>query len=346
MWKKQTVRDIDVEDKVVLLRVDYNVPMEHGRITEDYRVRESVPTINYLLEHGARQIVVVSHLGRPEGRDPELSLEPIARRLEELLKGSVRFWDSDDRIPEDAKVVLLENLRFHPGEDKGDLSFAEHLVAQTGATLFVQDAFGFAHRPTASMVAITKLLPSVSGLLLEKEVAAIDSAMQGPERPLLAIIGGSKVADKEQLIELFAKTADTVALGGRLGLEFHNTLQNVVAPIDYRYGRDEEAYDIGDISTATIVNLIREAGTVIWNGVVGMVEEPEFAESSRVIAEAIGESQVQSLILGGDTAGFVISLQEHNPKLRYSLISTGGGSALELILGKELPGITALPDKK
>jgi len=344
MWKKQTVRDIDVTDKVVLLRTDYNVPIQRDRVVEDYRIRASLPTIEYLLEHGARQIVIISHLGRPKGRDPEFSLAPIAKHLDKLLHGSVYLYDGSGLVP-DARVVMLENLRFNKGEEAGDAAFAKKLVEQTGAEIFVQDAFGMVHRAHASMVAITKLLPSVAGLLLEKEVVALTDAMARPKRPLLAIIGGSKVEDKQSLIELFAKSANTVALGGRLGLNYTNLSPNVTIPLDYHYGADGEPYDIGDIATATILDLVRQAGMVVWNGVVGKVEEAEFAKASRLIAEAIGQSPVQSLILGGDTASFVIELQAHDARLEYSLISTGGGSALELILGKKLPGIEALPNK-
>jgi phosphoglycerate kinase len=344
MWKKQTVRDIDVAGKVVLLRTDYNVPLQRGRVMEDYRIRASLPTIEYLLEHGAKQIVIISHSGRPKGHDPEFSLAPVAKRLEKLLNGSVHFCECEKLVP-DAKVVLLENLRFAKGEEENSAEFAKSLVERTGAEVFVQDAFGLVHRAHASMEAITKLLPSVAGLLLEKEVTALTEAMAHPERPLVAIIGGMKAEEKQPLIELFAKSANTVALGGRLGLDYAKLLPNVIIPLDYHYGADGKPYDIGDIATATIIEAVKQARTVVWNGVVGKVEEPEFARSSRLIAEAIGQSPTKSLILGGDTASFVIELQEQNPQLEYTLISTGGGSALELILGKRLPGIDALPNK-
>jgi len=345
MWKKKTVRDVDVKGKVVLLRTDYNVPIERGRVAEDYRIRASLPTIEYLLDHGAKQIVIIAHLGRPEGRERELSLLPVARRLEKLLNGAVYLYDGNGVVP-DKKVVMLENLRFDKGEEAGSIEFAKKLVKQTKADIFVQDAFGMVHRRHASIVAITKLLPSVAGLLLEREVVAISKALARPKRPLLAIIGGSKVEDKQPLIELFAKTAETVALGGRLGLNFDNRAPNVIVPLDYHYGKDGKPYDIGEISTATIIDLVRSAGTVIWNGVVGKIEEKEFATASKLIAEAIGRGNAKSIILGGDTASFVVGLQERDPSLEYTLISTGGGSALEMILGKKLPGIAALQDKK
>ncbi|MDR0979699.1 MAG: phosphoglycerate kinase [Candidatus Nomurabacteria bacterium] len=345
MWKKQTVRDIAIKDKVVLLRADYNVPLERGKVVDDNRIFASLPTLRYLLAHDARQIVVISHLGRPEGRDKAFSLAPVAKRLNKLLGKPVKFYDGIGKMPS-ARIVMLENLRFNKGEEAGSVEFAKDLVAQTKADLFVQDAFGMVHRAHASMVAVAKLLPSVAGLLLESEVKAISEALDKPKRPLLAIIGGAKVEDKQPLIELFAKTADTVALGGRLGLDYAATTPNVVAPLDYNYNRAGEPYDIGEIATARIIDLIRSAKTIIWNGVVGKVEEMGFSKASRQIAEAIGDSRATSLILGGDTAGFVLGLQEREPSLKYTLISTGGGSALELILGKKMPGIDVLPDKK
>lgn len=345
MWKKQTVRDIDVRGKIALLRTDYNVPIERGKIVDDNRIRASLPTIEYLLDHNAKQVIIISHLGRPDGKDRAFSLAPIAKRLEKLLDSPVSFYDGDGPIP-GSKVVLLENLRFEKGEEAGDVAFAKKLAKQTKADIFIQDAFGMVHRKHASITAIAKLLPSVAGLLLEKEVVAITKVLERPKRPLLAIIGGSKVEDKQPLIDLFAKTADTVALGGRLGINFDNTAQNVIVPLDYHYGRDGEPYDIGDISTATILDLVRTAETIIWNGVVGKVEDKGFDEASKKIAEAIGLSGATSLILGGDTASFVLALANRDPELKYTLISTGGGSALELIIGKKLPGLDVLPDKK
>jgi phosphoglycerate kinase len=345
MWKKQTIRDINVKGKVVLLRTDYNVPLdERGKITEDYRIRASLPTIDYLLEHGAKRIVIISHLGRPEGVDESLSLAPVAKRLEKLLGQPVYFARETTDLP-DTRVIMLENLRFSPKEEKRTAAFAKDLVKATKAQIFVQDAFGAVHRAHTSIVEIPKLLPSVAGLLLEREVDEITKAMKRPTRPLLAIIGGSKVKDKQPLIDLFAKTANMVALGGRLGLGFENAAPNITIPLDYRYGRDGEPYDIGDISAATIVDMVKGAGTVIWNGVVGKVEDKEFAESSQKVAEAIGKSGATSLILGGDTASFVIEMANREKSLEYSLVSTGGGSALELILGKKLPGIEALPNR-
>jgi phosphoglycerate kinase len=344
MWKKQTVRDINVKGKVVLLRTDYNVPLERGKVADDYRIRASLPTIEYLLDHDAKQVVIISHLGRPEGKDKAFSLAPVAKRLEKLLGSPVAFYTGGGDLP-NARIVMLENLRFAKGEESGDAVFAKKLVKQTKADVFVQDAFGMVHRKHASMVAMAKLLPAAAGLLLEREVEEVTKALAKPKRPMLAIIGGSKVEDKQPLIDLFAKTADTVALGGRLGINFIHTAPNVVVPLDYRYGKDGEPYDIGDISTATILDLIRSAKTIIWNGVVGKVEDKGFDESSKRIAEAIGLAHATSLILGGDTSSFVLALLDRNPELKYTLISTGGGSALELILGKKLPGLDALPNK-
>lgn len=220
MFTKQTIRDINVKGKRVLLRADYNVPFENGKISDDYRIKQSLPTINYLLEHGA-VIIICSHLGRPAGpQDASCSLKPVAERLSEMLKKPVTF--SVD-LPDTTKlkpgqVVLLENLRFHPEEEKNDDAFAKQLASM--ADVFVQDGFGVVHRAHASTDAITRHLPAVAGLLLEKEVDTITTIMQKPERPLAAIIGGAKIADKIDILHRFIELADFVAIGGAMANTF------------------------------------------------------------------------------------------------------------------------------
>lgn len=220
MFTKQTIRDIDLKDKRVLLRADYNVPLsEHGNITDDYRIRQSLPTVQYLLDKGAA-IIICSHLGRPKGpNDTSCSLKPVAERLEKLLHKPVSFEaDYTKAKPKPGQVVLLENLRFHPEEEKNDDAFAKQLASL--ADVMVQDAFGVVHRAHASLEAITKHIPAVAGLLLEKEVDTITTIMQKPERPLVAIVGGAKIADKIDILNRFIELADFVAVGGAMANTF------------------------------------------------------------------------------------------------------------------------------
>lgn len=226
MFTKQTIRDIDLSGKTVLLRADYNVPLEDGKITDDYRIKQSLPTINYILEHNAK-LIIIAHLGRPKGpKDVEFSLFPVAKRLQQLLDRQVGF--APDCVGEPAKkaakglklgqVLVLENLRFHPEEEANDPDFAKELAGL--ADVFVQDGFGVVHRAHASTSAVTKYLPSVSGLLLEKEVDTITKVMEHPERPLVAIVGGAKIADKIEILHKFIEIADFVAVGGAMANTF------------------------------------------------------------------------------------------------------------------------------
>ncbi|MDR2063269.1 MAG: phosphoglycerate kinase [Candidatus Nomurabacteria bacterium] len=341
MFDKKTIRDVDVAGKNILVRVDYNVPLKDSVVTDDLRIRASLPTIQYLLEHGARKVFLISHLGRPEGKvDEKLSLKPAAEQLQQLLGRPVAFVDTDG----EEKVVLLENLRFSPQEEANDPDFAQKLVDLTGAELFVQDGFGVVHRAHASTSAITQLLPSVAGLLLEKEVENIKQAVENPTRPLLFILGGAKVDDKMPLVNRFRKLADVIAVGGKIASTYQKTSAKEVLPVDFVHGEDGKAYDIGEKSAAKIVELVEQARTIIWNGTLGMTEDPRFAKSSEKVAAAIGTSDAFSIIGGGDTAGFVLEYQKLHPELHYSLISTGGGAALELMAGDELPGVAALAD--
>jgi 3-phosphoglycerate kinase len=342
VFEKKTVRDIEVAGKTVLARVDYNVPLEDGVVTDDLRIKASLPTIQYLLEQGARKIFLIAHLGRPEGVVvPELSLQPVAEKLAELLGAPVDFMDTAG----EAKVVLLENLRFSPQEEANDPEFAQKLVDLTGAEVFVQDGFGVVHRAHASTEAITRILPSVAGLLLEKEVSSMRQAVEEPKRPLLFILGGAKGEDKVPLIARFREIADTIAVGGKIANTYEKGSEKEILPVDFVYGEDGQAYDIGEQSAAKIVELAGGAGTVIWNGTLGMTEDARYARASEQVAEAIGRSSAFSIIGGGDTAGFVLEYQKLHPELQYSLISTGGGAALELLAGERLPGVEALEDR-
>ncbi|HVU59521.1 MAG TPA: phosphoglycerate kinase [Candidatus Saccharimonadales bacterium] len=250
MFTKQTIRDIDLEGKTVLLRTDYNVPLDHGRITDDYRIRKSLPTVQYLLEKHVR-LIICSHLGRPDGKpNPEESLFPVAKRLGELLGADKVTFARDCIGPEAEKaatalepghVLLLENLRFHPGEEQNDAGFAAQLA--TLAQVFVQDGFGVVHRAHASTEAITHLLPSVAGLLLEKEVDTITEVMTNPKRPLMAVIGGAKISDKIAILHKFIEIADVIAVGGAMANTFLaakdiQTAKSMIEPDDISVAKD------------------------------------------------------------------------------------------------------------
>lgn len=361
MFEKKTVRDVDVEDQVVLVRTDYNVPLtvtEEGKtaVASDFRIREGLPTIRYLLENGAKKLILMSHLGRPEGRDEKLSLKVVAETLAGLLLGTVVNFVDEATGPEvaaavedlpDGGILLLENLRFHPGEKEGSEDFAREIVESTGATLFVQDGFAVTHRAHASTVAVARLLPAVAGLLLEREVVMLREALENPERPLVAVVGGAKVADKQPLIDRLLPVADRIIIGGKIAAEGYETdhAQIYVAE-DFDTDGEGTRLDIGPIATSKMAGMVEGAKTVIWNGLLGKAEDPAYATSSTILAKILGERDDEtSIILGGDTSGFVEGLYEEDPSLTYSLISTGGGAALVLMAGGEMPGLEVLEGK-
>ena len=349
---KETIRNVTVRRMAVLVRVDYNVPMEDGKIVDDLRIRESLPTLELLRKKGARRIILISHLGRPEGKDKSLSLAPVAERLKELMPGGKVFFVSDVSGPDVDEAVeklpvggilVLENLRFYKGEEQNSPEFAKEIVDATHADLFVQDGFAVCHRAHASTEAITKELPSIAGLLLEKEITELSKISDNPSHPFVVVIGGSKVEDKQPLIDKFAKTADQIIVGGKIAADgYASDLKNVYVAEDFS---DENKYDLGPKSTAKITDFAKSAKTILWNGLLGMAEKPEYAKSSEALAVAIGESKNTSVICGGDTTGFVENLQKTHSGLNYSLISTGGGAALEFLCGEPMPGIDSLDEK-
>ncbi len=361
MFEKKTVKDVDVKDQVVLVRADYNVPLaehEDGEqwITSDFRMRASLPTLRYLLEKGAEKVIIISHLGRPEGRDEKLSLRVVAERLAELLPGvTVGFVDEcrgeevERAVAEMPKgsVLLLENLRFDPGEKQNDEALAEDLVRNTGATLFVQDGFAVTHRAHASTVALAKLLPAVAGLLVEKEVTTLRQALEAPERPLVTIIGGAKVADKQPLIDKFLPVVDRLVIGGKIAADgYKSDNEQVYVAEDFDENSAGEKLDVGPVSTCKIIDMVNGARTVLWNGVLGKVEDPTYATASVILAKTLGESHnTKAIICGGDTSGFVEELRVNDPELKYALISTGGGAALALLSGEKMPGLEVLEDR-
>jgi phosphoglycerate kinase len=403
---KQTIKTVPLQGHTVLLRADYNVPLnDDGTIADDFRIRASLPTVKQLLKDGCK-VVVVSHLGRPEGRDASLSLEPVAGRLAELLGEPVRFVDQTigdkarmavRRAPKRG-VIVLENLRFDAREESNDEAFARELAKASGARYFVQDGFGVVHRAHASTAAITLFLPSVAGLLLEREYTSITHAMKAPKRPFVAVMGGAKVSDKIPLVKRFIEVADTVVIGGamantilahrgyamgaskvesgqdqvideiyaaaeaKVGTEHIDELlvlptdvavAGAIAPDAERrdvsineIGEHELALDIGNQSTNRLVEIVRQAGTVIWNGPVGYSTIPAFSHGSARLALTLAtHPQVTSIIGGGDTADFVLNWDARKGD-SFTHVSTGGGASLELMAGEKLPGIESLLDAR
>lgn len=401
---KKTIRDVPLSGHTVLVRVDYNVPLApDGSISDDLRIRMSIPTLQYMLARGCK-LVLISHLGRPEGRDMSLSLEPAAIRLGELLERPVVFVDdltgdaayqAVRQAPKDGGIVVLQNLRFDPREEQDDQEFAKAIAHASQADFFVQDGFGVVHRAHASTHAITLFLPSVAGLLLEREYVTISDAMENPKRPLVALLGGAKVSDKIGLVEKFVALADKILIGGAMANTFltykgHSvgkskvetdqveTLNKIYdaarqkvgdgvddfiilpsdvavahevsdkearreAPVD-SIADDDMALDIGTQSIARYCQELEAAGSVIWNGTMGIAELPDFAHgSARVALTLATHPEITSIVGGGDTADFVLKWDAKKGG-SFTHVSTGGGAGLDLMAGKKLPGVESLLD--
>ncbi|MEG1747821.1 MAG: phosphoglycerate kinase [Oscillospiraceae bacterium] len=393
-YNKKTVRDLDVKGKKVLLRCDFNVPQDKqtGAITDDKRIVAALPTIQYLLEHGAA-VIACSHLGKPKGeRKESLSLAPIATRLSALLKQDVLFCK--DIIGPDAtakaaalkpgQIMLLENLRFDIGEEKNKPEFAKALADM--AELYVSDAFGTVHRAHASTAGVAAYLPAVSGLLIEKELKIMGGALSNPKRPFVAILGGAKVSDKIGVINNLLEKADTIIIGGGMaytfkkaqgftigtslceedrveyakemmekaqakGVKFLLPVDNLAAhefspdaapiAVEGNIAEDLMGMDIGPKTIRLFCDAVKDAGTVIWNGPMGVFEFPAFAEGTRAVAKALAESGAITIVGGGDSAAAVEQLG-YADKITH--ISTGGGASLEFLEGLELPGVACLLD--
>lgn len=349
----KTIKDISFKGQIVLVRVDYNVPLKDGKITDDLRIRASLPTLQCLREGGAKKIVLISHLGRPEGRDKSLSLKPVAERLAKLIP-NVSFVDDvsgpdvETAVNKLGKggILLLENLRFYAGEEKNSDDFIREIIDATGAEVFVQDGFAVVHRAHASTNAVANHLPVYAGLLLEKEIINLSKVTKKPDKPLLLIIGGAKVDDKQPLIEKFSKFADQIVVGGKIAADGYKGSGKIYVAEDFDEDSEGNKLDVGPVSTGKIAGFIADAKTIIWNGLMGKAEDPAYATASTIVAEMMGEKLgAETVVCGGDTTGFVENLVEEHPNLEYSLISTGGGAALEFLLGKELPGIAVLEMK-
>ena len=395
-YNKKTVKDIDVSGKKVLLRCDFNVPQDKttGAITDDKRIRAALPTIQYLLDHGAA-VIACSHLGKPKGEvKPELSLKPVSVRLSELLGKPVIM--AGDVVGPDAKakaaalkpgeIMLLENTRFEPGETKNDPELAKEMASM--AEIYVSDAFGAVHRAHASTAGVAAYLPAVSGFLIQKELEVMGGALANPKRPLVAILGGSKVSSKIGVINNLLNIADTIIIGGGMSYTFakaqgakvgkslleEDWIQyagemvekakekgvKLLLPVDglaaTEFSADAEAHlvdgvdipddmmgmDIGPKTIQLYSDAVKDAGTVIWNGPMGVFEFPAFAEGTRAVAKALAETDAITIVGGGDSAAAVAQLG-YADKMTH--ISTGGGASLEFLEGKELPGVACLLDK-
>jgi phosphoglycerate kinase len=343
--KPRSVREAQIGGKSVLVRADLNVPLENGRVADDTRIRASLATLRYVLERDAAAVAVCSHLGRPEGPDPAFSIAPVRDRLRELLP--------DDRIE------VLENTRFDPGETRNDPAFARRLAE--GRDLFVQDAFGSVHRAHASTVGVAELLPAYAGLLLERELEELGKLLGEVERPFVLVSGGTKVEDKLGVLRNLGGRADTVLVGGKMAEELrdNNPLDfDVVLPSDVvaaaGFEEDAEAkvvpydalpdgwlgLDIGPESRKAFSAQIAKAKTIFWNGPMGVFEWPRFAEGTKAVAEAVAAAEAFSVVGGADS---IRALNELGLVDEVSWASTGGGAALELLEGKELPGVAVIP---
>ena len=345
MRTPRSVREADVAGKHVLVRADLNVPLEDGKVADDTRIEASLPTLRYLLDGGAAAIAVCSHLGRPKGPDPACAMAPVAARLRELL--------SDDR------VRVLENTRFDPGETKNDIESAKRLAE--GMDLYVNDAFGSAHRAHASTVGVAELLPAYAGLLLERELEMLGRLLGEVERPFVLVAGGAKVEDKLGVLEHLGGRADAVLVGGKMAEELRGGSQlpyDAELPSDVvaaaAFGAEAESrvtpydalpegwlgLDIGPETRERFGEVIRGARTVFWNGPMGVFEWPRFAEGTKAVAQAVADAEAYSVAGGGDS---VRAIQELGLADEISWVSTGGGASLELLEGKELPGVAAIP---
>ncbi len=394
-YNKKTVYDVDVKGKKVLLRCDFNVPQnkETGEITSDKRIKAAIPTIKYLLEHGAA-VIACSHLGKPKGEWKEkLTLAPVAVRLSELLGQEVIF--AKDIIGDDAKakaaalkpgqIMLLENLRFDIREEKNGADFAKALADM--ADIFVSDAFGTVHRAHASTAGVAAYLPAYSGLLVDKELSIMGKALDDPKRPFVAVLGGAKVSDKINVINNLLEKADTIIIGGGMaytfkkaqgfevgkslleadrldyanemiakaaakGVKFLLPVDNYCAAefsadaepvlVDGNIPDDLMGMDIGPKTVELFTGAVKGAGTIVWNGPMGVFEFDKFANGTKAMAKALAESGAVTIVGGGDSAAAVEKLGFAD---KITHISTGGGASLEFLEGKELPGVACLLDK-
>jgi phosphoglycerate kinase len=388
--QKATIRDVDVAGKRALVRVDFNVPIEDGRIVDDTRIREAIPTIQNLVERSAR-VILITHLGRPDGQvDDAYRTAPLAQRLGELMGRSVRHLgdcvgpsvEATVKAMGDGEIVMLENVRFHPGETKNDPDFARQLAAL--GELYVNDAFGTAHRAHASTVGVAQYLPAVAGLLMEREITTLGRIMTDPPHPLVAIIGGSKISTKIGVLRSLLRRVDRLCIGGAMactflkakGLGMGRSLveddqldvarsllasgATLVLPLDVVIApeakpgvsaktvpvdavpADMKVLDVGPMTVERFLQTCDGAAAIVWNGPLGVYEVPPFDHGTDALAQGLAGSDAQTIIGGGD---LVAALQKQHLAERMSFVSTGGGATLEFLEGKVLPGIAVLRDK-
>ncbi len=393
-YNKKSVEDIDVRGKKVLVRCDFNVPLKDGVITDENRITGALPTIKYLIDHEAK-VILCSHLGRPKGEfNMKYSLAPVAKRLSERLGKEVPL--AADVVGEDAQakaaalkngdVMLLENVRFHAEEEKNDPEFSKKLASL--AEIFVNDAFGTAHRAHSSTAGVADYLPAVCGYLIQKEISVMGKALEDPVRPFVAILGGAKVSDKIGVINNLIDKVDMLIIGGGMAYTFFRALGSSIGtsicendkidlalslikkahekgvsfllPVDNIIGREYKedttfmriysdsipdgwmGLDIGEKTQELFAKSLIGAGTIVWNGPMGVSEWENFASGTRTVAKAVAESGAISIIGGGDSAAAVEQLG-YADKMTH--VSTGGGASLEFLEGRELPGIACLLDK-
>jgi phosphoglycerate kinase len=391
MFNKKTVTDIDVSNKRVLVRVDFNVPLKDSKVSDDTRIRAALPTIEYLLQHGAA-VILFSHLGRPKGGpDPKFSMKPVAEYLSGLMGKPIAFAEDcvGSAVEAAAKalkpgdVLVLENTRFHPEEEKNDLDLAKKMASL--ADVYVNDAFGSAHRAHSSTEGVAHFLPAVAGFLMEKEIRYLGQAIADPKRPFVAILGGAKISDKIGVIRNLLTKADAVLIGGGMANTFFaakglatadslvetdavETAKQLLAegssklhlPVDMVIADNFDAdakmnelpvgpvpagwriLDIGPKTVVAYAKVIKTAGTVVWNGPMGVFEFPRFAVGTFGVAKAVAESDAVSIVGGGDS---VAAIQQSGLADKITHISTGGGASLEMLEGLVLPGLAALQDK-
>jgi len=392
--RKLSIRDLDLQGKRVFMRVDFNVPLASGKITDDTRIEAALPSVRYVIERGGR-LILASHLGRPKGKpEPKYSLKPVAVRLGELLGKSVQF--APDCVgPEVEKLVaanangdvlLLENLRFHSEEEKNDPAFAKQLAAL--CDVYVNDAFGAAHRAHASTAGIVSYVKqAAAGFLMEKEIQALSHALTNAEKPYVAIVGGAKISDKIELIENFINIANTILIGGAMAYTFFRAKGlptgkslveaekidlasqllakassknvSIELPVDHVVAAsldsseaetvlieqtppDRMGLDIGPQTILRYSELIHKAKTIVWNGPMGVFENPKFAQGTFAIARAVAEAKAFSIVGGGDSAAAVA---QSGVESKITHISTGGGASLEFLSGQKLPGVEVLTGK-
>jgi phosphoglycerate kinase len=370
----KSVRDANLEGKTVFLRVDYNVPMENGKILDNNRIRKSIATVKYILEHKAK-IIIATHLGKPKGKiEAKTSTIPLASELAKELKHKVIATDYliDDSVKKAVSemkigdILMLGNLRWNPGEESNDAEFAKELASL--ADIYVNDAFGASHRAHASIEAITKNIPAYAGFLLESEVTTLSLLLKNPVPPFMLIMGGAKIEDKAGLIENLADKVDKILVGGGIAntflkakgediskslyepemvdkcRELLSRLQGkIVLPVDSIYQKYENGdfsiMDIGYETRKIFSSEIAKAKTIFWNGNMGKTEDKQYEGGSKIIAQNIADNEATSVVAGGDTVGFVLN---NNLEEGISFISTGGGAALEFLAGLKLPGVESL----